>query len=154
MQLRHTDSEPSGGSARGSGGWDRACIEGFDAGLQLDVGSATVRVGGELDLVNAPAVAELLRRAEAHAPLIIVDLRDVSFIDSSGLHVAVTANARIRRSGGRLVIVQGPRQMRRIFELAGIDEPLEMLAVPPAELPATKIEAIRECGAGGGSAGE
>jgi anti-sigma B factor antagonist len=115
-----------GESGGGEGG------KAFVAALRLDPGSATVTVAGELDVVNAPAVDGLLRRAQRHAPLVIVDLSALSFIDSAGLHATVTADARIRDAGGRLVVVQGPRQMRRIVELAGLHDRLDIVGTIPA----------------------
>jgi hypothetical protein len=56
--------------------------------------AAMVMVAGELDI--APVADRELRRAEAHAELVIVDLRALELIDASGARRLVAAHRRIR----------------------------------------------------------
>jgi anti-anti-sigma factor len=56
---------------------------------------------------------------------VILDLSELTFIDSSGLHVIVTAHARLADAGRRLTLVPGCHQVQRIFELTGIEDRLE-----------------------------
>jgi hypothetical protein len=59
-------------------------------------------------------------------------LRELEFMDSSGLHVIVAADRRIRSAGGQLVLVRGPAQVDRLLALVGIDCQLELVDQPPA----------------------
>jgi anti-anti-sigma factor len=95
-------------------------------------GAATIVLTGELDISSAAGVDQQLRHAEREARLVVLDLRRLDFIDSSGLHLIVDAHARIREAGGRLVVVRGPATVQRVFQIARLDEQLEIVDQPPA----------------------
>jgi anti-anti-sigma factor len=86
-----------------------------------------VAVSGEIDLATAPTVERELLRAEESHDLVAIDLRNTSFMDSTGLHAIMATHLRLRERGGQLVIVQGPPQVRRIFELTGLSDHLAMV---------------------------
>jgi anti-sigma B factor antagonist len=99
--------------------------------LRLDDGVMLV-LRGELDLSTVSAVdGELARDEEAHR-LIAIDLRELEFIDSTGLHMLIRADHRVREAGGRLVLVNGSPQVNRVFELTRMAEHLEVVEEPPA----------------------
>ena len=54
-----------------------------------------------------------------------VDLREVSFLDSSGLRLLLQLNQELSEAGRRLVVVQGPRRVARVFELTGAESELD-----------------------------
>jgi len=84
-------------------------------------------VSGEIDLATSPAVErELLQAAESH-DLVAIDLSATSFLDSSGLHTIIAADLRLRERGGRLLIVDGPPQVSRVFELTGLSNHLDLV---------------------------
>jgi anti-anti-sigma factor len=56
--------------------------------------AAWVRVAGELDIDTAPQLEQTLRKADVRARLIVIDLREVTFMDCSGLHVILGASMR------------------------------------------------------------
>ena len=99
-----------------------------------DCGSdvAWVQVVGELDIVTAPALEQALRDAELRAPLVVLDLRELTFTDSSGVHVITNASARADRAGRRLVLVRGPAQVDRMLTLITSDVP-EIVDLDPGE---------------------
>jgi len=75
---------------------------------------------GELDLANAGKVDQELRRVEAtDAGVILVDLAGLSFIDSTGIRVLITAAARSRHDS-RLVIECPNALVLRVLRLAGV----------------------------------
>jgi anti-sigma B factor antagonist len=104
-------------------------VHGF--GLTIDVateGSGTVRVtvGGELDLVEAPAFQERLRQVEADAPeMVVLDLQGVRFMDSYGLAQLVAARRRARQSGHGLHVISGEGPIRRLVTMAGANDVIE-----------------------------
>ena len=85
-------------------------------------GSAVVTVAGELDMFRAPAFQAMLRRCiEQGARHVVVDLDEVTFIDSTGISVIVGAVARLRTAEGSLTIVYSSANVGRVFEIAAID---------------------------------
>lgn len=111
-----------------AGAFDRAVPAGF--GCTLDhspAGVVGLVVTGEIDLASAPELERNLRNAHVRGRLIVLDLRGVSFCDSTGLHLILRANQRARDEGRRLVIVNGPRQVQRLFALTGVDKQLEIV---------------------------
>jgi anti-anti-sigma factor len=85
---------------------------------------------GELDLRTAWIAEKALAAAEQSHELIALDLRHLSFMDSTGLRLIVGAEQRARKSGRRLVIVQGPPWVERLFEVTGLGKWLDMRAGP------------------------
>jgi anti-anti-sigma factor len=86
-----------------------------------------VAAAGELDL----STAHLLRRQlaelrEAGWRDVAVDLREVRFMDSSGLHVLIDAGERARAAAGRLSIVVEPGPVERLIALTGSEGVLEL----------------------------
>src|SRR5436309_15725158 len=71
-----------------------------------------IRVSGEVDLATAGAVERALLRAEQSHNLVVLDLRETSFMDSTGVHMIVSADRRLRRRQGRLVLVHAPPPIR------------------------------------------
>jgi anti-anti-sigma factor len=85
-----------------------------------DDGSVTVTLRGELDLASAGALQERLTAVEQAAPsLIVLDLSDLSFIDSSGLRVLLLADGRAREDGRELVLTHSSDAVQRVFEMTG-----------------------------------
>ena len=76
-----------------------------------------MQVVGDLDIVTAPALEQTLRDAELRAPVVVLDLRELTFTDSSGVHAITNASARADRAGRRLVLVRGPAQADRMLTL-------------------------------------
>jgi anti-anti-sigma factor len=97
----------------------------FSARAERRDGSAVVVVSGELDLAVVDELRAALARPEAQADTLILDLRGVTFIDSSGLSVIGASHQRMRAAEGRLgVVVTRPSAVQRLFELCGLTETL------------------------------
>jgi anti-anti-sigma factor len=93
--------------------------------------AVTLTVTGDLDLLSSPslelALAPLL---ESDAELVIVDLRRLEFMDSTGLHVLLQAHQRMHDSGRRLALVRAPEHVQRLFDLTGVSETLTIVDSP------------------------
>ncbi|MGH9321178.1 MAG: STAS domain-containing protein [Vicinamibacteria bacterium] len=90
--------------------------------LRLDDGTSVVSVAGEVDLYTAPELErELLGAARNGAASLIVDLGECSFIDSTALGVLIEANRRLDGSARSLVLVSDDRNIRKVFEVTGLD---------------------------------
>lgn len=83
---------------------------------------------GELDLSTTEKVEAELRRVEqSHPPVVVLDLSELTFLDSTGLRLIVTADQRARQSDRRLTIVKGPTTVQRVFSITKLDERLDMV---------------------------
>jgi anti-sigma B factor antagonist len=83
---------------------------------------------GELDLSTVSKAEEELRRAESAEPgVLVLDLSGLTFLDSTGLRLIVTADHRAREQGRRVAVVKGPDTVQRVFSITRLDERLEML---------------------------
>ena len=84
-----------------------------------------IELSGELDLAGATLLEEELLRVEASdAEQIVIDLRELEFIDSTGVRLVYMADARARRGDARLTIRRGPNRVHRIFELTDLADRL------------------------------
>jgi anti-anti-sigma factor len=93
-----------------------------------DNGVAVVALSGEFDLAGVERFEAELRRLESESPgVLVVDLTDLQFMDSSGLRALVMADQRARRTQRRLAIVPGPPAVRRVFEITQLDGRLELV---------------------------
>jgi anti-sigma B factor antagonist len=98
-------------------------------------GKATIiAVSGELDLASSPALQEELDRA-ADSEMLIIDLRELDFMDSTGLSVLVRAHQRAEEQGRRLAMVKGPQQVQRLLSLTGVADRLTVVDRPEELLP-------------------
>jgi len=96
--------------------------------------TTVISVSGELDLASSPALEEELERvAQSDAQLVVVDLRNLEFMDSTGLSVLVRAHQRAEENGRRLGLVNGSQQVQRLLTLTGVAERLTLTDLP-AEL--------------------
>ena len=94
-------------------------------------GAITFALSGELDLSTLEQLEAVLDdNLNGKPELVVVDLRKLTFLDSSGLRAVLALHAGVRDEGGRLVLVQGPRRVHRVLELTGADEELEIVADP------------------------
>jgi anti-sigma B factor antagonist len=97
-------------------------------------GTATVLVAGELDAMTAPDLAALLdAQMTGQERDLVVDLREVTFMSSAGLHVLLTATSDTAVSGIRLrVHATGSRAVERILRAAGGTDLLPLSEPPQA----------------------
>jgi anti-sigma B factor antagonist len=88
------------------------------------VGPATAVVGlrGEVDLYTCPELKqELLQVITDGAILVVVDLTETTFIDSTGLGVLIRGVERARTEGGQLAVVCSDPNMTKVFEVTGLN---------------------------------
>ena len=83
-------------------------------------------LAGEFDLASAQLVDEELARAQESHPIVILDLSQVTFMDSTGLQVVLRVDERMRESGSSLLVVPGSPQVQRLFELTGAIDRLQL----------------------------
>ena len=80
-----------------------------------------VRPVGTLDLATGPVLEQQLGELRAAGFLrMVVDLRGLSFIDSTGLQLVLRWQAAAREDGFAIAFVPGPPEVQRVFELTGV----------------------------------
>jgi anti-sigma B factor antagonist len=88
---------------------------------------ATVRVGGELDLATAPVLARALAACRRSSRRITLDLRELEFMDCSGVRCILDANSR-----AQLTVIAGTGRVRQLLALTGVDRRLALAGAPLA----------------------
>jgi anti-sigma B factor antagonist len=89
-----------------------------------------LKLSGELDISTAQLLEDDLHRVEAERPeLIVLDLRDLAFMDSTGLRLLIMADARAKEEGRRLAIGRGNEMIQRVLHVTRLDERLEVVDV-------------------------
>jgi anti-sigma B factor antagonist len=106
------------------------------APLKIDVESTEQRtlvtLSGELDASTASALYDKLSDLEVQdTHNVVLDLAQVTFMDSTGLAVIVTEHKRLQHSAGTLTIFAPPSSVRRLFEITGLTTVLDI--VPATE---------------------
>lgn len=95
--------------------------------------AAWVHVAGALDITTTPQLRQTLREAQLQARLLMLDLRELTFIDRPAVHVILDADGTARRKGGRLMLARGPAQVDRMFTLTGACDQVVIFDLDPAE---------------------
>jgi anti-anti-sigma factor len=94
----------------------------FEIESELVGGTARVTVAGELDIATVPRLDEeanaLLGRS---AQRLLIDLRGLTFIDSSGLNLFIALNNRAGEEGWALGLIRPPEQACSVFTVTGAD---------------------------------
>ena len=105
-------------------------------------GDALISLTGELDLSGAvPLEEEITRLVDANSiRRVVLDLRELEFMDSSGLRMVALAERRMRTSDRRLVLVRGRDAVQRVFEITRMDEHLTFVDDPEEAAPGETID--------------
>jgi anti-sigma B factor antagonist len=93
---------------------------------------AVVAPTGELDLSGATLLEVELERLDHDAGVgaVVLDLRGLEFMDSSGLRLVAIADMRARERGRRFALVPGADTVQRVFEITRMTERLDFVAAP------------------------
>jgi anti-anti-sigma factor len=91
-----------------------------------------IRPVGELDLDTAPLLEQELGAARAAgAASVVLDMRALTFMDSTGLRLVIRWDTAAREEGFEFAIVPGTDVIHRVFQLTGMDEHLRVAEPPP-----------------------
>jgi anti-anti-sigma factor len=101
-----------------------------------DDATVVLALDGELDIATAPDVEAAIARARAGGlERLVVDLRELEFLDSTGIQALLRADLHSREDPFDLVVVRGSRAVERLFTLLELHERLTVVDDPDA-LPA------------------
>lgn len=103
--------------------------------MDLSISSAergavtVVHVGGEIDVYTAPTLREQLdEQIAAGRTSLIVDLENVTFMDSTGLGVLVGRLKLVRLHGGALRLVCSQERILKVFAITGLDKVFQIFS--------------------------
>ena len=102
----------------------------FRCDVARDDDGVRITLEGELDIASAPALESALRdsgNGDGPPERRVVDLRRLTFMDSSGLRAILSANGAAQRDGWKLQIVAGPPAVQRVFEICGVVDGLRFV---------------------------
>ncbi|HTJ36201.1 MAG TPA: STAS domain-containing protein [Dactylosporangium sp.] len=92
----------------------------FDAATSVEGQRADVALSGECDLAAREHCMEALMTAVGSARTVVVDLAELRFIDSSGVHALVTAHRAAVERGGRLNVVNAGGMVAHVLDITGV----------------------------------
>ena len=92
-------------------------------------GVRTLRLKGELDMAGVDRFERLL--SDPGPGTFVLDMRGLTFIDSSGLRAVIMADERVRAEGGRFIVVRGPDRVNEVLEVTGVARQIELVDEPP-----------------------
>lgn len=106
----------------------------LEISTERTAGTIVISVQGEVDLANSSELQEALVDALDERPSrVVVDLRGVMYLDSTGLGVLLRQHQRALEADVELILVKGPAQVQRVFELTGLAHRLNLVDQPPAD---------------------
>jgi anti-anti-sigma factor len=98
----------------------------FGTTIQAQDGVTSLSLTGELDVATVPALDAALAGVESDGGgPVVVDLRELTFIDGAGVRALLRAHERSVMNGHRLLLVGASTPARRVFQLTGTDGLLE-----------------------------
>jgi anti-anti-sigma factor len=91
-----------------------------------------VVLDGELDIATLARATKRVEEAERDRPrLLVVDLSELAFVDSSGVRLVLLAQQRARAEGRRVAVRLGTGPALRVFQALGLVDKLDVLPPPP-----------------------
>jgi anti-anti-sigma factor len=108
-------------------------VPSFELGIESSDERVTFIPRGELDLSGAPELEEkVLAAVREGGRSIVLDLRELTFMDSTGVRTIVAAHQVAEETGHALTVVRPPRDspVSRVIEISGIDEALGLVDEP------------------------
>jgi len=100
----------------------------FEAVVSQEGTVCRIRLNGEFDLEGFPDAAKLFGQAFSNGSSAVeVDLRGLTFLDSSGIRSLLMANRDSKSAGVTLTIIPGPPELQHVFEVAGLLEELPFI---------------------------
>jgi anti-anti-sigma factor len=113
-------------------------MESFTIERVDDTVQVHLKLRGDLDLYSSPAFDDALVAVEGEKwPTIVLDMRELNFLDSMALRLIMRTQARAEQDGRRLVLVRGPDFLDRVLELSGLVGHLDIVDEPPTLPPSS-----------------
>jgi len=120
-------------SLRERDAYDRAIPDPeFSVNVTTENSTEFVAVTGDVDLATVGVLRAELTGALERGEKVVLDLREVSFMDTQGLAAVIEAQQASAASGTRFVVVRAPATVHRLFDMIGLSERLTVVDDPTA----------------------
>jgi anti-anti-sigma factor len=98
--------------------------DGFECRISWVADAAIVEVSGEIDIATAPALEHAIASVHESATRVVVDLSQVSFVDSAALKALTHSRSRLGERAALRVVLPPDQAIRKLFEITQLIEPL------------------------------
>jgi anti-anti-sigma factor len=102
----------------------------FRVGSHRLDGTLVIAPEGEIDIATAPLVRRAIDRGDGAMSQLVLDLRHVEFMDTSGLQIVVEQMRQQAAGVREFAVVRGPDAVQRLLEMAGLTQALRLLDAP------------------------
>ena len=115
------------------GAYDRLIADPeFSVDVSSNNSTEIVAVRGDVDLATVDVLRAQLTGAIERGETVVLDLREVAFMDTQGLAAVIEAEQASAASGTRFVVVRAPATVHRLFDMIGLTERLTVVDDPSA----------------------
>ena len=105
-------------------------------GVSSEGERVVLRLDGELDLASVPTLERAVQDATFERTAeIVLDLRGLEFIDSTGLRAILLQDKRSTERGQTFALVRGSEQVQRLLDMTHVEEHLRIVSSPEETLP-------------------
>jgi len=105
----------------------------FDVDTHRQGSTLVVAPRGEIDLATVDIVRNAVARDQQSGEDIVLDLREVAFMDTPGLRYVLELVDRAPREGFEVQLVRGPSAVQRVFQVSGLEPRLPFVDDPGAD---------------------
>jgi anti-sigma B factor antagonist len=104
----------------------------MDITVQDEAGTMIITIAGELEATRGSELGQVCDRLLAEGRRkFVIDLKDVKFVDSSGLSTLIRCLKRVRSNAGNLILINLQSPVRRVIELTRLDRAFDIQADIP-----------------------
>ena len=99
----------------------------FNVVVRREGAALVVAPEGELDMATVDSLREALEGDRGDTRTLVLDLRGLGFLDTSGLQLVFEQQRRAEQEGFSFVLVRGQRHVQRLFDIAGMNDRLTIV---------------------------
>jgi anti-anti-sigma factor len=99
--------------------------------VRRETDRVVIRLVGELDMANAPLLQAAIEQDDVEGkPMLVLDMQELKFIDSTGLRIILWARERCQERDREFALTPGSQQVQRLLAVSGAGEHLRIIASP------------------------
>jgi len=97
--------------------------------VRREADRVVIRLAGELDMANAPLLKAAIEQEDVEGkPMLVLDMQELKFIDSTGLRIVLWARERCQERDREFALTPGSQQVQRLLAVSGAGEHLRIIA--------------------------